>query len=441
MSGRYAPLPTQQPSRHVNRELDEAFGSDDEDLDPDQTHSSESTPLTQNTSPSNRFSESSLKTGSDGAGVAAYDFERDFDYARPPPGSPPRASSGAVPNDIGNTNGVLPSSPVEPPILRPSFFRRAVGAILPTHYTRLPTSAGGSLPAVRGGGTENDGVFSNVTAKPSAPARVRADDGNIYMIPEEEQNVAPPSYASAQADAVPSYWETTVHAPPSLDTNAGMIIEDLPTGSTITLVANLFISFFFQFVGFLLTYLLHTTHAAKFGSRAGLGLTLIQYGFYSRTGADAFGAPPPEDVPADQLADTVYASTSPNDTPTEETYFMYFNSRDFLSFLLMTLGKQTTAKDGCTIVNSLTPLGWFIFITSLIGFWRVKHWESSIRASNAQGSPTPEEIERDIATRRHLEEAFGFPLEDVPSSSPRIPTQAELDEARLRRDLQAAGMI
>ncbi|KAI6016606.1 hypothetical protein BKA83DRAFT_4332455 [Pisolithus microcarpus] len=150
----------------------------------------------------------------------------------------------------------------------------------------------------------------------------------------------------------------------------------------ITLVANLFISFFFQFVGFLLTYLLHTTRAAKFGSRAGLGLTLIQYGFYSRTGTDAFDARPPEDVPADQLTDTVYASTSPNDPPTEESYFLYFNSRDFLSFLLMTLG-------------------WFIFITLLIGFRRMKRWESSIRASNAQGSPTPEEIERDIATRRN----------------------------------------
>ena len=39
----------------------------------------------------------------------------------------------------------------------------------------------------------------------------------------------------------------------------------------------------FQFVGFLLTYLLHTTHAAKHGSRAGLGITLIQYGFTIRT--------------------------------------------------------------------------------------------------------------------------------------------------------------
>jgi hypothetical protein len=46
------------------------------------------------------------------------------------------------------------------------------------------------------------------------------------------------------------------------------------------------ISISFQFVGFLLTYLLHTTHAARLGSRAGLGVTLIQYGFALRGKAD-----------------------------------------------------------------------------------------------------------------------------------------------------------
>ena len=33
---------------------------------------------------------------------------------------------------------------------------------------------------------------------------------------------------------------------------------------------------------------MHTTHAAKYGSRAGLGITLIQYGLFSRDD-DAFG--------------------------------------------------------------------------------------------------------------------------------------------------------
>lgn len=66
------------------------------------------------------------------------------------------------------------------------------------------------------------------------------------------------------------------------------------------------ISMSFQLVGFLLTYLLHSTHAAKNGSRAGLGITLIQYGFYMKSsssdgsggvgngmpGGDGYAAPP-----------------------------------------------------------------------------------------------------------------------------------------------------
>jgi hypothetical protein len=48
----------------------------------------------------------------------------------------------------------------------------------------------------------------------------------------------------------------------------------------------------FQFVGFLLTTLLSTSHAAKNGSRAGLGVTLIQYGLYLGTeGEGAFDGP------------------------------------------------------------------------------------------------------------------------------------------------------
>jgi Protein of unknown function (DUF2370) len=62
-----------------------------------------------------------------------------------------------------------------------------------------------------------------------------------------------------------------------------MIVDHLPTGSLFSFLWNLLISISFQFVGFLLTYLLHTTHAARFGSRAGLGVTLIQYGFALRT--------------------------------------------------------------------------------------------------------------------------------------------------------------
>jgi hypothetical protein len=132
--------------------------------------------------------------------ASAYDFERDYDL--PPPGSPPSPSAVALPNNIGNSNGLLPSSPVQVPALRPSFLRRAVGAIIPMHYARVPTEPERSR--TRGGGIENDGVFANVMAKPARPRAVFAEDGNVHLVPENSQKEAPPSYADAQADSVPS---------------------------------------------------------------------------------------------------------------------------------------------------------------------------------------------------------------------------------------------
>ena len=65
-----------------------------------------------------------------------------------------------------------------------------------------------------------------------------------------------------------------------------VFIDGLPVGSFFSFAWNAIISMAFQLVGFLLTYLLHTTHAAKNGSRAGLGITLINYGFTMRAAID-----------------------------------------------------------------------------------------------------------------------------------------------------------
>jgi hypothetical protein len=125
-----------------------------------------------------------------------------------------------------------------------------------------------------GGGVENDGVFANVMAKPGRARAVRTENGDVHMVPEDSSLDVPPTYADAQADTVPPYWETTVHAPLGLD-GGDILVDNLPTGSVFIFGANLFTSFFFQFVGFLLTYILATSHSARYGSRAGLGLTLI----------------------------------------------------------------------------------------------------------------------------------------------------------------------
>ncbi|KAL1839267.1 hypothetical protein VTJ49DRAFT_1704 [Mycothermus thermophilus] len=125
---------------------------------------------------------------------------------------------------------------------------------------------------IYGSGIQSDGVFSNLSAKPD-----RGDN---------EKEEAPPSYEQAAADQAPPYWETTILAP-GLAGPDDVYIDGLPVGTVFSFVWNGMVSMAFQLVGFLLTYLLHSTHAAKQGSRAGLGITLIQYGFYMKS------APPP----------------------------------------------------------------------------------------------------------------------------------------------------
>ncbi|PSR79016.1 hypothetical protein PHLCEN_2v7203 [Hermanssonia centrifuga] len=427
-SARYAPLPNPRSTiADADREMREAFELDHDD--DDEGDHSESTPLSQSYIPSPALRRPPLSVS-----TPTYDFERDYDYDHPPPGSPPDPAA-ARPNNYGNSNGNLPSTPVRPNHNHPSFFRRVVGAVLPQHYQRLPSEVVSSHAI--GGGMNNDGVFANVMAKPSRAVEVQDANGDIYMVPEEVQGQAPPSYNEAQADAVPQYWENTVHAT-SLDPNADMIVDDLPTGSWYLFVANIFISYFFQFIGFLFTYLLHTTHAAKYGSRAGLGMTLIQYGFYSRRQfADEIG----EIVPATSWNETTEggpmmtiggpsegrrAMDPTNGTSVEVNWDGYdLTSRDWVAFLLMTLG-------------------WFLLLSSLAGFYRVKRWEKSIRTTASPSSTV--EVQHDANARHNLGNAFpdlfGFSADDENHERQLVDGRPMTEsEARLARDLRDAGLI
>jgi hypothetical protein len=460
MSARYSALPNPPRSRMVdNRELDEAFDSDSDEEHLEQVQDTRNTDTAfsaqrhdasaGNTSDNGASSSSSsflvfnapeytVSSPADTTSpntpaavdpltdnnIAVYDFERDYDH--PPPGSPPPISTFAQPNDFGNTNGLLPSSAPSPPSPagRQPWLRTVLHWFSPArrHYDRVPASL--SASPVRGGGLENDGVFKNVQAKPSALRAVHTEDGHvIYMVPEETQKESPPSYADAQADAVPSYWETTVLAPASgLDPGSDMIVDDLPSGPVFVFVANFFTSFFIGFIGFLLTYILHTSHAAKYGSRAGLGLTLIQYGLYSRAASfpvasDSNGAGEgrPWNNPSSETPPPA-TSTVPDNTSQGGV-----SSRDGISFLLMTLG-------------------WFILFASFIGYWRIKHWESSIRASSVPPRPlTAEARERVNVSRRNIVHAFGIDVGDDEESN--NAESATHEVAAFERNLRAAGFI
>ncbi|AAS54427.2 AGL063Cp [Eremothecium gossypii ATCC 10895] len=113
-------------------------------------------------------------------------------------------------------------------------------------------------------GAHADGVFSNLTAKP--------DRGH-----EAVDGDKPPTYDEAAADVVPPYYGIDDEGV-ALYYNE-ICIDGLPVGNAVNFLWNLIISASFQFVGFLLTYILHTSHAARQGSRFGLGLTFAGYGY------------------------------------------------------------------------------------------------------------------------------------------------------------------
>ncbi|KAG8218620.1 hypothetical protein J3R82DRAFT_4284 [Butyriboletus roseoflavus] len=393
MSVRYAPIPNPRTDPDANPELDAAFDDDDDD-DVDESHL-----LTPHRTPSYLSIDHNTNT------TLAYDFNTPVaDWDQPPPGSPPPASSLALPNSIGNSNGIVPTSTHDIAPHAPTTWWSRATAFFPAHYvsqfSRSRLSSGRTR--IMGGGVGNDGVFSNVSAKPTASGTRVQEGDNVYIVPEESSSAAPPSYAAAQADAAPPYHTSLVLLPPSAlyDTNAlsgpptqgSVIVDSLPTGTLFAFLWNTLVSTTFQFVGFVLTWVMHTTHAAKFGSRAGLGITLIQWGFALRA----------------RLDDVMNAGTETWEDGARLTFGSTKEAENYYD-IIPSLGNSTTAATTTQSIagqgesqwsNSfltgpiatewlsffLMTIGWFLLLTSSLGFWRVKRWERSILASHASNS-------------------------------------------------------
>jgi hypothetical protein len=259
----------------------------------------------------------------------------------------------------------------------------------------------------------------------------------------------PQSYAEAQIDAVPAYWETTVVTPSE---PGEIIVDDLPTGSVLIFVFNLFTSFFFQFIGFVVTYFLSTSHAARYGSRAGLGLTFIQYGAYWRAAQNLEASPSKEEQQEFAFWNTTFSAASPNSTALlvnmngTETVEVYdgdvgFGGKDWLALFFMTFGEHTFLRASSIVTKpthrNSSPTGWVLLFTSVVGFWRVKRWESSIRSSSHNQAPLgPTDLAREVQVRRNLESIFGIGA-DVDAE---MDSQMEA-EVRLARHLRAAGLL
>ena len=189
--------------------------------------------------------------------------------------------------------------------------------------------------------------------------------------------ISPQSYEEAAADATPPYWETTILAPGI--SSDEVYVDGLPVGSIFSFVWNAMISMSFQLVGFLLTYLLHTTHAAKNGSRVGLGLTLVQYGFYMKGSSESRG---PDDSGADQ-----YIPPPPD--PNSHTF-------DPSAVADGTSGSSGDGNGGISSISTsewisyvLMIVGWFILIRAVSDFLRARRHEQLVLQSPDRGLPIP----------------------------------------------------
>jgi len=232
----------------------------------------------------------------------------------------------------------------------PSIERRVTE--LPAAFRQMPA------PSVS---RPTDGVFANLSAKPERGEQV------------EEK---PPTYEQAAADATPPYWETTILAPGM--SSDEVYVDGLPVGSVFSFVWNAVISMSFQLVGFLLTYLLHTTHAAKHGSRAGLGLTLVQYGFYMTGSAG--------DANQDTGNPGQFSDSSPPDP----------NSHNFDPSVVDGSAGKTPAGGGMGGFTSadwisyvLMIVGWFILIRAVSDFLRARRHEALVLQSPSRGLSVP----------------------------------------------------
>lgn len=106
--------------------------------------------------------------------------------------------------------------------------------------------------------------------------------------------------------------------------------------------------------------------------------------------------------------------------------------------------------------SSLPLLGWFLLLSSVLGFFRVKRWEREVLVSGSGHDPaTPEAIARDQQIRHNLHQVFGIGaaeeedeeltrdlvMEEGDGESTHEREELTEQEVGLRHNLRLAGLI
>ena len=160
-------------------------------------------------------------------------------------------------------------------------------------------------------------------------------------------------------------------------------VDGLPVGSVFSFFFNAMISMSFQIVGFLLTYLLHTTHAAKNGSRAGLGITLVQSGFNMK-GAGSLTIVP-DGTPGNPSASEVFAGAPPD--PNSHDFDPNAEAVAFDQGVAGTIGAGGVSGISATdwFAYILMIVGWFILIRAVSDFLRARRHEQLVLQTPDRG--------------------------------------------------------
>lgn len=182
-------------------------------------------------------------------------------------------------------------------------------------------------------------------------------------------------------------------APGHLNSSDDVYVDGLPVGSLFSFVWNGMISMSFGIVGFLLTYLLHTTHAAKNGSRAGLGINLVEYGFYMRSGASKVTPP----VPGNPSDPAFAAPQNPNSHDFDPSKVA--DSAAAAAAAAMSQASEQASSNGSSSVSTfansdwlayaLMIVGWFILIRAVTDFFKARRHEQLVLQSPDRGLNVP----------------------------------------------------
>ena len=236
--------------------------------------------------------------------------------------------------------------------------------------------------------SSNDGVFANLDAKPESGEKLEEQPPVRYCSPislyYQTDTELMQSYEQAAADATPPYWETTILAPGMVSDE--VYVDGLPVGSLFSFAWNGVISMSFNFVGFLLTYLLHTTHAAKNGSRAGLGVTLVQYGFYMKNSASR------------KYRDTNPRFGQPTDPNSHDFDPSTLSDSAAAAAVATAADSQLDGNNGASarglattewLAYILMIAGWFVLIRAVTDFIKARRHEQLVLQSPNRGLQVP----------------------------------------------------